>query len=59
MKKLSNIVFSNIAKEELDVLMHIVDETLRFSPAEPKKFAVVDLWNIQRNYRTSFARRFK
>ncbi len=59
MKKLSNIVFNNIAKEELEVLTHIVAETLAVLPLETKRFAAVDLWNIQRNYRTSFARRYK
>jgi len=58
MKKSSNLSFGNIDREEISALTHIVDETLAVLPTEPKKFTTVDLWSIQRNYRTSFSKRY-
>jgi hypothetical protein len=57
MKK-QNLKFINfIGKDEMDNLTHIVKETVSEVINECKKLTTADLWNIQRNYKTTISRR--
>ncbi|MEJ7587644.1 MAG: hypothetical protein WKI04_08790 [Ferruginibacter sp.] len=59
MKKQSNILFTQIATEQLLELTSIVKETLApgFNNTKNKVFTSADLWNIQRQRKNRIQRR--
>jgi hypothetical protein len=60
MKKQSNTLFTKFGKEALADLTREVKETIAFGLAKPyrKIFTVADLWNIQRQSKSSIQRRY-
>lgn len=60
MKKLSNILFVELSKEERMNLLKEVKETIAFALVEPRKriFTAADLWNIQRQGKARVQRRY-
>lgn len=46
-----------ISKEETKNLATVINETIAFSANNVKSFTAADLWNIQRNMKSSFQRR--
>lgn len=61
MKRLSNILFTNLSKQQLKAITTIVDETI--APViilqEPEKvFSAADLWSVHRQRRSFSKRRF-
>ena len=61
MKRLSNILFTNLSKQQLKAITTIVDETI--APViifqEPEKvFTPADLWSVHSQRRTFVKRRF-
>lgn len=58
MKQQTNL-FETLSKKELGTLTTEVNETLatNFSCTQQKPFSAAELWNIQRNKRTSLGRR--
>lgn len=60
MKKLSNVLFSQLTRKELNVLTTVIDETIatEFSFKENKVFTPADMWNIHRNLKSRITRRY-
>lgn len=53
----NNNLFTSISKEETKNLTSVVNETIAFGHNQEKAFRAVDLWNIQRQRRSSLQRR--
>jgi len=53
----NNNLFTSISKEESKNLTTVVNETISFGHNQEKEFRAVDLWNIQRQRRSSLQRR--
>lgn len=60
MKKQSNSLFTQISTQQLEHLTTIVKETLvaGFNPSKSKIFTVADLWNIQRQRKSTTQNKF-
>lgn len=52
MKKVTNINFANLSKEQTNELTKTVLETVAMDYVTAKNFTIVDLWNIQRKSKT-------
>ena len=57
MKTQNNSLLIAISKTETKNLTKIVSETLAFEVGQKKSFTAVDLWNIQRQKRSTVQRR--
>ncbi len=53
MKKETGFNFANISKEKSNELTTIVKETIAIDFVPAKNFTVIDLWNIQRQGKTT------
>lgn len=53
MKKVTNINFAKLSKEQTNELTTTVPETVATDFVTPKNFTIVDLWNIQRKSKTT------
>lgn len=58
MKKQSTNQFSQISKEQTEILTTVVSETLATGFSQAKTFSTADLWNIQRKSRTMMIRKY-
>lgn len=58
MKKQSTNQFSQISKEQTEILTTVVSETLATGFNQAKTFSTADLWNIQRKSRTMMIRKY-
>jgi hypothetical protein len=50
-------LFTSISKTETTKLITVVNETLAFGLVKEKPFTTADLWNIQRQRKSSLQRR--
>lgn len=57
MEKLTNNQFNFINKEQVDQLILSVKEVSTVDCVDQKQFSTVDLWSIQRRYKTMLNRR--
>jgi hypothetical protein len=49
--------FTSISTTEVKKLTTVVNETLAFGPVKEKSFTTADLWNIQRQRKSTLQRR--
>ncbi len=60
MKKQPNMLFASLSKEDMTNLTNDVKESIAFGLVEParKMFTSAELWNIQRNIKSTLQRRY-
>lgn len=53
MKKVTNLHFAKLSKEQTNELTTTVSETVATDFVTARSFTIVDLWNIRRNSKTT------